>query len=133
MENSGEGFTGHTEQLTLTAFEDIRARFNWILTDCLPAEIFTTQGRRLTTALALAHLHDLSQREQEVFVLMGLGVSNRQAAAILEVSERTIKSHISNILTKLYLESRLQIGLIAQNLLFRYRPDQHGFGLSGAI
>lgn len=116
MQNSGDGITEAAEQLKLVAVRDIIAHLNQILTDCLPAGILTTQGRRW--AIALAHLQDLSRREQEVFVLVGLGVSNRQAATILGVSERTIKSHVGNILTKLCLESRLQIGLIAQNLLF---------------
>jgi DNA-binding NarL/FixJ family response regulator len=95
-------------------------RLRQILSEHLPTGTLAAQGRRWH--LAVTRLPDLSRREEQVLVLLGLGVSNRQAAAILDVSERTIKCHISNILAKLSLESRLQIGLIAQMLLLDTMP-----------
>jgi DNA-binding NarL/FixJ family response regulator len=51
----------------------------------------------------------LSRRELEVVEYIAQGLSNRQIASKLELSIHTIKSHIHHILTKLSLNSRLQI------------------------
>lgn len=64
-------------------------------------------------AAALLRTDKLSGREQTVFELLGLGYDNRSLARELEVSERTAKRHVSAILAKLGLESRLQAGLTA--------------------
>ena len=58
-------------------------------------------------------IRELSPREVEVFILLGLGFSNARAGRVLEVTERTVKTHVGRILRKLELESRLQIGLAA--------------------
>jgi DNA-binding NarL/FixJ family response regulator len=52
---------------------------------------------------------ELSDREWEVAMLVARGLSNRQIAAELIVSERTIDTHVSHILRKLSLVSRAQI------------------------
>jgi DNA-binding NarL/FixJ family response regulator len=51
----------------------------------------------------------LSHREWEVAMLVARGLSNRQIAAQLIVSERTVDTHVSHILRKLSLVSRAQI------------------------
>ncbi len=51
----------------------------------------------------------LSAREREVAVLIAEGKSNREIADRLVLSERTIESHVSNILLKLDYTSRTQI------------------------
>ena len=53
--------------------------------------------------------HALSAREWEVAVLVTRGCSNRQIADELVVSERTVDTHVSHILHKLYISSRAQI------------------------
>ena len=57
--------------------------------------------------------HRLSARERTVFQFLGAGYDNRSIARELGVSERTVKRHVTVILTKLRLESRLQAGLAA--------------------
>jgi DNA-binding CsgD family transcriptional regulator len=64
-------------------------------------------------AAALMRTPLLSPREQAVFELLGLGYDNRSLARALDVSERTAKRHVTAILAKLGLESRLQAGLAA--------------------
>src|SRR5690348_12073948 len=66
---------------------------------------------RIAAARLLAGL--LSGRETAVFELLGRGYDNRSMARILGISERTVKRHITAILAKLGLESRLQAGLVA--------------------
>lgn len=55
----------------------------------------------------------LSQRERAVFELLGYGYDNRAISHKLSISERTAKRHVTAILAKLNLESRLQAGLVA--------------------
>jgi DNA-binding NarL/FixJ family response regulator len=62
---------------------------------------------------ALPNIGSLSGRESEVFGLLGAGRSNREISSTLCVSECTVKKHIGAIMTKLGLQSRLQIGLAA--------------------
>ncbi|HUW66037.1 MAG TPA: response regulator transcription factor [Spirochaetia bacterium] len=61
---------------------------------------------------------DLTPRELEIAKLIGKGMTNREIAARLFISEGTVKNHITNILSKLYLRDRTQIALYAtQNKL----------------
>jgi DNA-binding NarL/FixJ family response regulator len=64
-------------------------------------------------AAALRSTHLLSARERTVFHLLGVGYDNRSIAFELGVSEPTVKRHVTVILAKLRLESRLQAGLAA--------------------
>jgi DNA-binding NarL/FixJ family response regulator len=55
----------------------------------------------------------LTPREREILVLVAQGRSNREIARILLISERTARTHVSNVLTKLGLASRTQAALWA--------------------
>lgn len=58
-------------------------------------------------------VNELTAREIEVLKEIARGYSNRKIASDLSVSERTIKTHVSNILSKLYLEDRTQAAIYA--------------------
>ncbi len=58
-------------------------------------------------------LHELSQREREVLHLVADGLTNTQIAERLIISEKTVKSHVSNILGKLHLADRTQAAVFA--------------------
>jgi DNA-binding NarL/FixJ family response regulator len=51
----------------------------------------------------------LTSREQEVALLLGRGLTNRQIAKELSISEHTAANHVGKILKKLKLRSRAQI------------------------
>jgi NarL family two-component system response regulator LiaR len=55
----------------------------------------------------------LTEREVEVLKLVAQGLSNQTIADKLIVSERTVRTHISNILSKLHLANRTQVALYA--------------------
>ena len=69
----------------------------------------------LTAALAerlrAARGPGLTRRESEVAALVGEGLSNRQIARRLTISERTAESHVQHVLTKLGFSSRSQIAV----------------------
>lgn len=69
--------------------------------------------RHLDSEQALA---GLSAREREVFVLIGLGRTNGEIAAALQISESTVKAHVGRVLAKLELDSRVQAVIRAYEL-----------------
>lgn len=58
-------------------------------------------------------LNALSEREREVLALMAEGLSNQHIAARLGISEKTVKTHVSNILAKLGVSDRTQAAVFA--------------------
>jgi DNA-binding NarL/FixJ family response regulator len=74
-------------------------------------------ARRLMSSLRTAHRDDptavLTSREVEVLRLVGAGKANKEIAAQLTISERTARTHVSNVLRKLGLSSRTQAALWA--------------------
>jgi len=55
----------------------------------------------------------LTEREAEVLGLVAQGLTNQEIADRLYVSERTVRTHVSNILSKLHLANRTQAALYA--------------------
>lgn len=57
--------------------------------------------------------HSLTAREVEVLTLVAVGLSNRQLARELVISERTVARHLSNIFTKIDVASRTEAAAYA--------------------
>jgi DNA-binding NarL/FixJ family response regulator len=58
-------------------------------------------------------LDQLTAREREVLAALGRGLTNRQLAEELYISEKTVKTHVSSLLAKLRLPDRTQAALYA--------------------
>jgi len=58
-------------------------------------------------------LETLSQREREVLGLVAEGLSNQQIAEQLGIGEKTVKTHVSNVLAKLGVADRTQAAVFA--------------------
>ena len=55
----------------------------------------------------------LTEREHDVIQLVARGCNNQEIAKELVISEKTVKTHVSNILSKLHLEDRTQLAIYA--------------------
>lgn len=67
----------------------------------------------------------LSAREREVLALIAGGLSNREIAGRLFLSETTVKTHVANILGKLGLKSRTQAALYAMRKNLTGRVEEN--------
>jgi len=100
---------------------------SYVLKDTPPAELLgiVKDAKRgevtITPRIAASLLNDdpadrqdgLTERELEVLKAIASGLSNKQIGADLEITERTVKCHVSNILSKLYLSDRTQAAIYA--------------------
>jgi DNA-binding NarL/FixJ family response regulator len=101
-------------------FEQARAFIGGLAERIPPADLreqFLRQSRRLAPPAApppprpagRREFGGLTERERETVALIAEGKSNREIAAHLVVSDETVKTHVSHILSKLGLRSRTQI------------------------
>ena len=62
---------------------------------------------------------DLSPRESEVLLLVSQGLANKQIARRLEIRERTVKAHLTNVFQRIGVADRVQAALWARDNLER--------------
>jgi NarL family two-component system response regulator LiaR len=133
------GISPSTRVIVLTSFSEDEQVFNsikagaqgYLMKDVLPQEL----ARAIRTvhrgeaqldpeiARKLMHefsnpqpakpKHDLTERELEVLSLISQGKSNKDISEELVLSEKTVKTHVSNILQKLHLSDRTQAAVYA--------------------
>jgi NarL family two-component system response regulator LiaR len=126
-----------TKVIALTSFDDDEKVFpaikagaaGYLLKDVRPADLAeairkASRGEALLAPSVTARLMQevvggpppsaaLTRRELEVLRLIARGMSNKLIARELVVSEKTVKTHVSNILAKLHLADRTQAALYA--------------------
>ncbi|MGL6339642.1 MAG: response regulator [Waterburya sp.] len=75
-----------------------------------------TQPEVANVAIA-EQLAELSPREKEVLNLIATGANNREIADKLYISEKTVKNHVTNILSKLNLRDRTQAAVLVNQII----------------
>jgi DNA-binding NarL/FixJ family response regulator len=108
----------------------VLARGDALLSPSVTRRVIERFGRAADAAAAVdatslprrAELPDLTERETEVLTHMARGRSNAEIALELYVGEATVKTHVSNVLTKLGVRDRIQA------VVYAY---EHGFAVRG--
>jgi DNA-binding CsgD family transcriptional regulator len=77
------------------------------------SSVMSLEAPFLDEEMELSRLRELTPRESEILALLAGGSSTRQIAARLVISEKTVKTHVQNILRKLGAASRLEAAAIA--------------------
>jgi DNA-binding NarL/FixJ family response regulator len=76
---------------------------------------FLTRAGSLVTQASIASpasLDDLTKRERQVAKAVAEGLSNREIAARLNISERTVKARLTGVFQKLDVRDRVQLALL---------------------
>lgn len=87
----------------------------WIrrtLTCRLIDELGKTTSKNKAYRATLGLLNKLTQREYDIAVRVGNGESNKQIAQACEITERTVKAHLTEIFLKLGVADRLNLALV---------------------
>lgn len=101
----------HPESLK-TAVQSVETEALWI-PEPFMSHIVKSISQKLPQ-LKEPDLSQLSPKEVEVAKLMTQGTSNKEIAQMMNVTERTIKSHLTQIYTKLNIRDRMQLMLYMQ-------------------
>ena len=91
------------------------------VTPTLAASLLMDMSSPPREAEPASPLDELTDREREVLELVAEGHSNKEVARHLYLSEKTIKHHMTNILSKLQVRNRVEAALIAHQAK---RPDE---------
>lgn len=92
-------------------------------------------GAKLLTDVGLVHSSttsevdaggDLSCRENEILSFVGQGLSNKEIALKLNLSEKTVKHYMTNVFHKLHVRSRLEAALLIQKMPHRTSTPTKG-------
>ncbi|HEY9662783.1 MAG TPA: response regulator transcription factor [Allocoleopsis sp.] len=133
-----------TKVLVLTTFDDDQyvaqaihyGASGYLLKDTPPEELFQaiqavhkgymqlgpglSQKLRVQTPPAAASFPpgwtELTPREQEILRLIATGASNQEIAQTLYIAEKTVKNHVTNILSRLNLRDRTQAAILFHSL-----------------
>ena len=78
-----------------------------------PSLIPVLNSRLVNRNLDKEKIDSLTKRELEVLIQVAYGMFNKEIANILDISERTVKNHISNIFNKIDVNDRTQAAIFA--------------------
>lgn len=99
---------------------DAVCRGEVFITPAFAAKVIGALQMQQAQKRAAERMH-LSVREQQIVRLLLHGKQNREIAAALTLSEKTVKSYMSSLMTKMNARNRLEVVIAAQKLI----PDHH--------
>lgn len=115
----GRGRRAQAEaKAALAVFRELGARCEQARAEALLSGVDSRSGAPTSESVPSGPLDGLSPREREVLALITEGMTNREIAGRLVVSEHTVHRHVTNILRKLGLPSRAAAAALA---------TRHGF------
>ncbi|GAA0938076.1 response regulator transcription factor [Pseudonocardia zijingensis] len=91
------------------------ARGDGVLAPEVTRRVIARLGAPARTPSRPPGFDELTPREVDVLTCLGRGMSNAEISAELVISEATTKTHVSRVLTKLGLRSRVQAAIAAQD------------------
>ena len=100
-------------QMDPTVARKVLREFQHVTAAHRPATDPSTPGHAASTTPEEEPLEKLTDREEEILQLLAAGLSNKEIAQKLSLSEGTVKNHISAILAKLHANDRTQAVLTA--------------------
>lgn len=90
------------------------------------SNVLSSRSRRKSSSVLPA----LTKREEEILILLGQGMRNREIARQTGVSEKTIATHLVNLTEKLGVRSRLEAALLGRKYASPKRAGENGDGRS---
>ena len=102
-----------TEPMELIHAVRVVARGDALIAPSVTRRLIAEIAGRLNKPRPAAELGSLTEREHEVLLLVGNGLSNDEIAARLVLSPATAKTHVSRIMTKLGVRDRAQLVVLA--------------------
>jgi len=103
-----KGISGHELKNVVRAIARGETYVSPSMAGRLLKELTTTEERSATTGVA-----SLTDRERSILQLVAEGLTNKEIAADLFLSEKTIKHYMTNILQKLQVRNRVEAALLA--------------------
>ena len=88
----------------------------WLPSDLMRSFLAMSVAMVPREAPAAVELNELTSRELMVAEQVARGASNREIAAVLSISERTVKAHLTAIFDKLGVRDRVQLALAMNNI-----------------
>ncbi|WP_151633156.1 LuxR C-terminal-related transcriptional regulator [Noviherbaspirillum aerium] len=102
------------EQIGRAAFALVQGEY-WIrrslMSRLVEQHLTTRQERQPSPADLCILMQGLTERESQIARLVGQGNNNKQIARMLEITERTVKSHLTEIFRKVGVSDRLSLAL----------------------
>lgn len=89
----------------------------------VPPDVDITQSAGNEAASLAKRLHSLTPQQMRVLLMLSEGLLNKQIAYELDISEATVKAHVSAILSKLGVENRTQAVIAASRIDLGQRPQ----------
>jgi two-component system nitrate/nitrite response regulator NarL len=86
-----------------------------IITPSLAGRLLTSMHRRTVVKAAKVDHHDLTPREDQILDCVARGLTNKEVAIALELTEKTVKHYMTNIMLKLRVRNRVEATLIRGN------------------
>jgi DNA-binding NarL/FixJ family response regulator len=93
------------------------ARGEYYVTPRLAARILALSRRPQKAPVQQGSLPDLTKREEQILDRVAHGLTNKEIAKALQISEKTVKHYMTNIMQKLQVRNRVEAALV-----FRKRP-----------